>query len=141
MKSVLLFSLLAILTLPQSSVNSLAVEFGNMQEKHVGQTLHVGYWTHQNTSFPEQGNAAFAQEIKLTSQQVVAHMQLEAGEYAVSAFIDMNANGKLDENFFGVPQEPYLLSQNFVPTLSSPDFGDCSFTLDGNQRIKLNMID
>ncbi|MBL8968769.1 MAG: DUF2141 domain-containing protein [Spirochaetaceae bacterium] len=35
---------------------------------------------------------------------------LPAGEYVVSAFQDLNGNGKLDLNFLGIPKEPIGLS-------------------------------
>ena len=35
----------------------------------------------------------------------------QEGQYIVAAFQDLNGNGKLDKNFFGVPTEPYGFSK------------------------------
>lgn len=55
---------------------------------------------------------------------------LPAGQYAVSAIHDMNANGKLDTNFVGKPVEPYGFSREARGTFGPPAFEDAAIQLD-----------
>ena len=55
---------------------------------------------------------------------------LPAGQYAVSAFHDMNANQKLDTNFVGKPVEPYGFSRDARGTFGPPSFEDASVQID-----------
>jgi uncharacterized protein (DUF2141 family) len=52
---------------------------------------------------------------------------LPHGEYAFVVFQDLNANGKLDVNFFGYPKEPFAFSRPFHPTFRAPKFREISF--------------
>jgi uncharacterized protein (DUF2141 family) len=51
---------------------------------------------------------------------------LKEGTYAISVYQDLNKNGKLDKNFFGIPSEKYGFS-NMPKTSKAPDFKQCSF--------------
>lgn len=50
-----------------------------------------------------------------------AFFDLPAGKYAVSIYQDVNANGKLDQNFLGIPKEPIGFGNNHKP-FGKPDF-------------------
>lgn len=52
-----------------------------------------------------------------------------AGEYAVAVFADMNGNGVLDSNFFGIPQEPVGVSCNAQGRFGPPKFADAAFKM------------
>lgn len=54
---------------------------------------------------------------------------LRPGTYAVSCFHDLNSNGKLDTNLFGVPTEPYGFSNNVRPTFRAPNWDEAKFEL------------
>jgi uncharacterized protein (DUF2141 family) len=43
------------------------------------------------------------------------------GKYAISIYQDLNENGKLDQNFLGIPKEPIGFGNNHKP-LGKPDF-------------------
>jgi uncharacterized protein (DUF2141 family) len=47
---------------------------------------------------------------------------LEPGRYAVAAYHDLNANGRLDRSRLGPPSEPYGFSNNARGTFGSPKF-------------------
>lgn len=47
---------------------------------------------------------------------------LESGDYAVAVSQDFNGNRKTDTNFFGIPTEPWGVSNNVRPTLRAPTF-------------------
>jgi uncharacterized protein (DUF2141 family) len=53
---------------------------------------------------------------------------LKPGKYAISAFQDLNNNGKIDIGMFG-PTEPYGYSNNARGIFSEPDFSAQLFDL------------
>ena len=67
--------------------------------------------------------------------------ELRADRYAFKLFVDLNGNGIMDMNLFGIPKEPYAFSNNAMGTFGPPGFDQASFLIDQNkataQRIKL----
>lgn len=82
------------------------------------------------TSFPN--NKEACQGIKLPADGAsVQHtfQGLPFGSYAVAVFQDLNSNGKLDCNLFGIPSEPYDFSNNPVVKWQEPTFQEAAFVL------------
>lgn len=52
---------------------------------------------------------------------VTATLTVPPGTYAVSIYQDENENGKLDQNFLGIPKEPIGFGNNYRPS-GKPDF-------------------
>ncbi len=52
---------------------------------------------------------------------------LTFGKYAISIYHDLNNNGKLDTNFFGIPEEPYGFSNNIRPRFRAPRYDESEF--------------
>lgn len=71
---------------------------------------------------------------------VVATVQLPPGDYAVSIFYDVNANGELDTNFIGIPKEPVALSNNAKAKFGPPKYKDALFTLPVEGAVQTIMI-
>jgi uncharacterized protein (DUF2141 family) len=65
---------------------------------------------------------------------------IQPGNYAVAIFHDVNQNGKLDKNIFGIPTEDYGFSNNARGSFGPPSYKDCSFSFSNNKKIfiKLN---
>ncbi len=61
------------------------------------------------------------------------------GYYAVALFHDVNANGKLDTRFPGIPKEPYGFSNNPKITFKAPNFNKCKFYINENTDISIVM--
>jgi uncharacterized protein (DUF2141 family) len=61
------------------------------------------------------------------------------GDYAISVFHDINNNGKLDENFLGIPKESYGASNNNLPKMSKPKFDVAKFTLTPDKSIIIKL--
>ena len=57
---------------------------------------------------------------------------LPPGRYAVSCFHDLNGNGTLDTNMWGIPTEPYGFSNNARPMHRAPNWEEASFSLTEN---------
>jgi uncharacterized protein (DUF2141 family) len=51
------------------------------------------------------------------------------GQYAASAFQDMNDNERLDTNMMGIPSEPYGFSRDARGVMGPPTFNETAFTL------------
>ena len=56
----------------------------------------------------------------------VQFTNLPEGDYAVSVFLDENANLKLDTNLFGLPTELYGFSRNARGMAGPPAFADAA---------------
>jgi uncharacterized protein (DUF2141 family) len=74
-------------------------------------------------------HAADAQ-IDPATGQLAVDIPLPSGEYAFTAYLDSNRNGKLDTNFIGIPKEPVALSNGARPRFGPPKFADAAFSLD-----------
>ena len=107
-----------------------------------GAKLHVALYREQD-KFPDSDNPGIGKVYRLKANQKSAsvNLSLPAGEYALAIFEDLNGNGELDQNFLGVPSEPYGFSKNFVPKLSAPDFSDCAIQIPESSAITIRLID
>ncbi len=56
---------------------------------------------------------------------------VKPGVYAVSAFHDENANGKLDTNLIGIPTEGFCASRDARAHFGPPSFKDARFSYKG----------
>jgi uncharacterized protein (DUF2141 family) len=92
----------------------------------------------QDFPIPEKRLAVQTSAGESNTARVVFH-DIAAGRYAVVAFQDLNRNGKLDKNLFGVPTEPYGFSQDARGRMGPPSFEAAAFevTLDSETIITL----
>lgn len=56
---------------------------------------------------------------------------LAAGEYAVRLYHDLNDDGEMNTNPFGIPTEPYAFSNDARGRFGPAKWDDAKFTLDG----------
>jgi uncharacterized protein (DUF2141 family) len=61
-----------------------------------------------------------------------------AGDFAVMAYHDMNANNRLDTGLFGIPSEGWGVSNNARGRFGAPSFKDAAFTV-GSDDIELSI--
>ncbi len=89
--------------------------------------------------FPE-GKPIEGKRIEASASSVQISFSVEPGNYALALFHDMNSNGKMDKNMFGIPKEPYGFSNNFRPKLSVPKFSDCQFSVgEGGKTVRIDL--
>lgn len=62
---------------------------------------------------------------------------LEQGQYAVTAFHDKDGNGKLKQNFIGIPKEPAVVSGPKQKRMGPPKFEGAAFQVEGDAAIAL----
>jgi uncharacterized protein (DUF2141 family) len=70
-------------------------------------------------------NARSSQIKRAISPVMEFSFDVQIGEYAISAYQDLNDNKKLDAGLFHIPKEPYGFSNNYRPKFSAPYYEDC----------------
>jgi uncharacterized protein (DUF2141 family) len=80
--------------------------------------------------------AAAQSSVPATAPRITATFTgLKPGAYAVRAFHDVNGDGQLNTNPFGIPTEPYAFSNNAHGLMGPAAWGDAMFTIgDGDNR-------
>ena len=69
--------------------------------------------------------AAYAETLECQSSVIMPNIDANLPR-AVMGYIDDNGNGVLDKNFFGIPIEPYAVSNNFRSKWKEPTFTDAA---------------
>jgi uncharacterized protein (DUF2141 family) len=64
---------------------------------------------------------------------------LNAGEYGISLFQDMNKNGKLDKSWVGKPTEPIGFSNNAAANFGPPKYDEVKFTFMENKTLTIDL--
>jgi uncharacterized protein (DUF2141 family) len=54
---------------------------------------------------------------------------LPPGDFGIKMFHDVNGNGKLDKNMFGIPTEPYAFSNNAKANMAPAPWAQARFPL------------
>jgi uncharacterized protein (DUF2141 family) len=91
-------------------------------------------------TFPATGKQLMGQVLAASDRHLTVRFTgLAPGRYAAVAFQDLNGNGRLDKNLFGIPREPYGFSNDAHRSGGPPSFAAAAFTLgpDGATRIEL----
>ena len=70
---------------------------------------------------------------------VAVFRDLTAGDYAAKAFHDVDGDGEMNTNPFGIPIEPYAFSNNAVGNMGPASWDRARFAVSGptNQTIRL----
>lgn len=69
-------------------------------------------------------------EIAIKERQASVEIpHVPAGEYALAVFHDENNDGKLNQNFLGIPTEAYGFSNNARALFGPPAFEEAKFTV------------
>ncbi|GAA5525458.1 hypothetical protein Maes01_02028 [Microbulbifer aestuariivivens] len=80
------------------------------------------------------------QEVGLEGVQdgiLSVEISLPYGAYAISVHHDNNANGEMDSNFVGIPNEPVGLSNGHVPRFGPPRFSKAVIEISQPQQEEL----
>jgi uncharacterized protein (DUF2141 family) len=94
-----------------------------------GKTLYVALHA-SAAGFPGRDGKAIRRSVVASGDTtVLAFAGIPAGEYAAAVYADMNGNGELDSNFFGIPQEPVGMSRDAKGRFGPPGFSDAVFAV------------
>lgn len=98
-------------------------------------TLRIAVFDKEK-SFLDTDKAVFlgVQPIQKVGETEVAIGPLNYGEYAVAIYHDVNNNGKLDTNIFGIPKEPYAFSNDAGSKWKKPSFKDAKILFNPDRK-------
>lgn len=76
----------------------------------------------------------------LSRPLILSFKHIPSGEYAIRVFHDVNDNGTLDVNGYGMPTEPYAFSNNAKGMMGPAKWSKAKFSVSGttSHTIKLN---
>lgn len=133
------FLLLFLVSTSESDQHyALTIKVDNI--KSVNGMMEISVYK-EPAKFPKVGQTYRMARVKVEGHEVSYTFEhLEADDYAVALFHDINSNKVCDKNFFGIPTEAYGFSNNFKPVLSAPVFGDCDFELSCDRTLKIHLI-
>jgi len=77
------------------------------------------------------GTPVAATALSASGPVVAVFENLPAGDYAVKAFHDVNGNGRMDTNPFGMPVEPYAFSNNARGNMGPAGWDRAHFAVSG----------
>jgi uncharacterized protein (DUF2141 family) len=97
-------------------------------------SVNAAIWADQKTFFK---TPMLSETLKADQDSIQFVFKLKPGEYAISAYQDLNNNQKLDQGLFGIPKEPVAFGNDFKPKFSSPAFKDCSFRMSENMKMTI----
>jgi uncharacterized protein (DUF2141 family) len=83
----------------------------------------------------ESGRGPVARVAIPAAGEVVARFEnLPAGDYAAKAFHDVDGDGEMNTNPFGMPTEPYAFSNNAVGNMGPARWDRARFAVSGETR-------
>jgi uncharacterized protein (DUF2141 family) len=130
LKPFLLPALLILATATKLQAAELTVNIEGLQSNS-GKVI-VRVYSGKDQWLEDDGHVALA-EISLADwtadSTVTTALELEAGEYAVSAYQDEDEDGELDSNFIGIPKEPAGMSNKPKARMGPPKYEDAAFDL------------
>jgi uncharacterized protein (DUF2141 family) len=89
--------------------------------------------------YPDDNSVAVASAdiAAVPSETIVTLHGLSPGVYAIQVYQDVNANGKMDTSWVGLPLEPFGFSRDATPFLSKPSFAEVKFTLAAGENTQI----
>ncbi len=123
-----LISLLALLSPMWVQAGELKLELHapGMQ----GKMVYVALYSIPDTFMTRDTRGRYHRIAAAGDSTILSLIDLPAGRYAISAYIDVNGNGKLDTNFIGIPNEPTGFSRDASSRFGPPDFNEAAFDID-----------
>jgi len=100
-----------------------------------GGILRLGLYN--QAGYAKDDDTVASADVKAQSPQTTITLNdLMPGTYAIQAFQDFNANGKMDSSWIGLPLEPYGFSRDAKPVLSRPGFDKTRFEIQDGMNVQ-----
>ncbi len=77
------------------------------------------------------GRPVASEMIRVSGPSAEITLDLPAGAYGMKAFHDVDGDGRMNTNMFGMPIEPYAFSNNAVGNMGPAGWDRVRFTVDG----------
>lgn len=104
---------------------TLTVAFDGLQPK--GAVLAALY--SNAADYDADRNARFGRVDVTGAQAAITFADLPEGEYAIKMFHDVNSDGKMNTNPFGMPTEPFAFSNNAVGNMGPAKWDAARFAV------------
>ncbi len=130
----MVFVLVSVVVFAQQ--NTLTVNITGI--KSIKGNVYVYLYTSEE-GFPIKISKANSfKKAKVISNSVTVYLKnLKPGTYAVSVYQDIDTNGKINQNFLGIPKEPVGVSNNVESFMGPPKYEDAKFSLNTNKSINI----
>ncbi|WP_374468236.1 DUF2141 domain-containing protein [Phenylobacterium sp.] len=92
-------------------------------------------------SFDRGGKPLRALAVPVTGAAATARFELPAGRYGIKVFHDVDGDGRMGTNPFGIPTEPFAFSNNARGMMGPPKWAEAAFAFGpgaGAQTITLD---
>ena len=116
-----------------SATHTLTITMSGF-ESHVGEARVAVF---KGEAAFKGNDAADGKIASVDADTVTLSFDLPAGEYGVKAFQDLDGDGELDTNMFGIPNEPWAVS-NSSNSFGPPKWSKSRFTLSGDMSLTLD---
>jgi uncharacterized protein (DUF2141 family) len=83
-------------------------------------------------AYDGQGAPVAQAMLDVAAGQHSATFTVPAGDYAVKSFHDVNGDGQMNANPFGMPTEPYAFSNNARGNMGPATWAQAHFTVEGD---------
>tara|TARA_E500000331_G_C17158052_1_gene670472 strand:- start:726 stop:1148 length:423 start_codon:yes stop_codon:yes gene_type:complete len=132
-----MFIMLPTLFMAQSTAD-LNVQISNI--KNQNGLVQLGLYN-DASKFPKVGETYKMVRVRTKGdEKLYTFKNLPVGKYALAIYHDENANKICDTNFFGIPKEAYAFSNGIRPRFSAPSFQSCSFLVNSDKSITINLV-
>ncbi|MGK0364203.1 MAG: hypothetical protein ACI85O_001260 [Saprospiraceae bacterium] len=122
-------------------LNDLIIEKGELvlrvnNVEQAGGMVWIGVYDSQN-NFLIQENAILVHGVKvnMAGELVMRLDSIPYGTYAIAIFHDENNSGYMDQNFIGIPLEPYGFSVPYSSKWRVPKFEDVKFEFNRTNQV------
>ncbi len=112
---------------------TLTVKVQNIDKK--GGILHVALY--DKASWPNDDAKPVVDAVvpAMAPETTVTLSNIPPGVYGVKCYQDVNRNGKFDQDWIGLPLEPYGFSNDARPILSEPGFNRTKFAVSSGENM------
>jgi uncharacterized protein (DUF2141 family) len=134
MKKMIALSMLLLSSLSYGA--NLNLEFSNTGGE--SGTIRIAIFDNA-TDFSNQqnGKPVLTKSLPISGQSSASvAVTIPNGDYAISAYLDKNNNGKLDTKL-GIPAERFGFSNNPPIKFGAPGYSECEFKVDGKAAQKI----
>ncbi|MFT3998572.1 MAG: DUF2141 domain-containing protein [Asticcacaulis sp.] len=125
-KPALLAALIGFAALP-AAADTLTVKFTGLAPKGA---LMVALY--KGADGYNGGQPVKSLRIDITADTATATFDVEPGQYGLKLFHDVNGNGRMDTNPFGMPTEPFGFSNNAKGRMGPAKWEDAAFEVKGD---------
>ena len=120
-------------SLADKNSGSLILSVDNIQQRQG--TLWGGIYDGEGSFLVKEKALVIAFPVERTGRMLVPVPGLRYGTYAIALFHDLNGNDLLDQNFIGIPTEPFAFSKGLSTRWRLPKFREVAFRFGQDRQV------